>query len=151
MDGARTNGMRAIGVASIIIGTMFGLIGLLMAIVGGGFIPFSDQNAAGLAGEFVMICGIGTVVANAALVGGGVGVLRVAPWGRGLCIAHAALAGIVYGAWLIGGDLDMFFVAALVYAGILIWLFYRTSWKDAFTGGAVELARASSAVSSSVK
>jgi hypothetical protein len=126
--------MRAIGVASIIIGVMFALIGLLMAIVGGGFIPFSDENAAGLAGEFVMTIGIGTVLANAALIGGGVGVLRVAPWGRSLCIAHAAVAGIVYGAWLIGGDIDMFFVAALAYAVALIWLFYGTSWKAAFRG-----------------
>ena len=140
MRGQRTNGMRTIGVASIIIGAMFSLIGLLMAIVGGGFMPGAAANAAGLAGEFVMICGIGTMLANVALIIGGVGVLRVAIWGRHMCIAHAATAGVVYGAWLIGGDMDLFFVAALGYAMLLLWLFYRTSWKEDFSGGTVDVA-----------
>ena len=138
MQAQRTNGMRTIGVASIIIGVMFGLIGLLMAIVGGGFMPFSAANATGLGGEFVLICGIGTMLANVALIIGGLGVLRVATWGRHLCIAHAAIAGVVYGTWLIGGDMDMFFVAALGYAVLLAWLFYGTDWKE--MGGTVDVA-----------
>ncbi len=129
MDVRRTNGMKAVGVANIIIGAMFGLIGLLMAIVGGGFMPFSSANAVGLAGEFVLICGVGTMLANVMLIVGGMGLLRVAAWARSLCIAHAVTAGVVYGTWLIGGELDMFFVAALMYAGVLTWLFYGTSWK----------------------
>ncbi len=126
----RTNGMKAVGVANIIIGVMFGLIGLLMAIVGGGFMPFSGANAVGLAGEFVLICGVGTMLANVMLIVGGMGLLRGTAWARKFCIAHAATAGVVYGTWLIGGELDIFFVAALVYAGALVWLFYGTSWKE---------------------
>ena len=122
--------MRAVGVANIIIGAMFGLIGVLMAIVGGGFMPFAAANAVGLAGEFVLICGLGTVLANAMLIAGGLGLLRVTAWARKLCIAHAATAGVVYGTWLIGGDFDMFFIAALLYAGGLTWLFYATPWKE---------------------
>ncbi len=126
--------MKAVGVANIIIGAMFGLIGLLMSIVGGGFMPFSSANAVGLAGEFVLICGVGIMLANVLLIVGGMGLLRVTAWARNLCIAHAATAGVVYGTWLIGGELDMFFVAALLYAGVLTWLFYGTSWKE--MGGA---------------
>ena len=121
--------MKAVGVANIIIGAMFGLIGLLMAIVGGGFMPFASANAVGLAGEFVLICGVGTMLANVMLIVGGMGLLRVSAWARHLCIAHALTATVVYGTWLIGGDLDMFFVAALLYAGVLLWLFSSTSWK----------------------
>ncbi len=121
--------MKAVGVANIIIGAMFGLIGLLMAIVGGGFMPFSSANAVGLAGEFVLICGVGIMLANVMLIVGGMGLLRVTAWARNLCIAHAATAVVAYGTWLIGGELDMFFVAALLYAGVLTWLFYGTSWK----------------------
>ncbi len=132
----RTNGMKAVGVANIVIGAMFGLIGLLMAIVGGGFMPFAAADAVGLAGEFVLICGLGTMLANAMLIAGGMGLLRVTVWARKLCIAHAATAGVVYGTWLIGGDLDMFFVAALLYAGVLTWLFYATPWKE--LGGTVD-------------
>ncbi len=130
MDVRRTNGMKAVGVANIIIGAMFGLIGLLMAIVGGGFMPFSGTDAVGLAGEFVLSCGVGIMLANAMLIVGGMGLLRATAWARSLCIAHAATAGVVYGTWLIGGELDMFFVAALVYAGVLVRLFYGTSWKE---------------------
>jgi hypothetical protein len=122
--------MKAVGVANIIIGAMFGLIGLLMAIVGGGFMPFSGTDAVGLAGEFVLSCGVGIMLANAMLIVGGIGLLRATAWARSLCIAHAATAGVAYGTWLIGGELDMFFVAALVYAGALVWLFYGSSWKE---------------------
>ena len=130
MDLQRTNGMKTIGVANVIVGAMFGLIGLLMAIVGGGFMPFAAANAVGLAGEFVLICGVGTMLANVMLIVGGIGLLRVTAWSRTLCIAHAATAGVVYGTWLIGGEFDMFFVAALGYAALLTWLFYGTSWKE---------------------
>ena len=138
MHAQRTNGMKTIGVANVIVGAMFGLIGLLMAIVGGGFMPFAAANAVGLAGEFVLICGVGTMLANVMLIVGGIGLLRVTAWARTLCIAHAATAGVVYGTWLIGGEFDMFFVAALGYAALLTWLFYGTSWKE--MGGTVDVA-----------
>jgi len=58
-----------------------------------------------------------------------IGLLRVASWGRTLSLAHAALGVLVYAAWLIGGGFDAFFLAALVYALALIWLFYNTRWN----------------------
>ena len=132
MHAHRTDGMKVIGVMNVIIGAMSCLIGILMAIVGGGFMPAPDAKAAGIPGDFVMLCGIATAVINVLLLIAGVGVLRVASWGRSLSIAYAALGGIVYSAWLIGGDLDMFFGGALAYAGVLAWLFCRAPWRDAF-------------------
>ncbi len=129
MDLQRTNGMKTIGVINIIVGAMFCLIGLLMAIVGGGFMPVSEANAAGTPGVFVMLIGIATLAINAVLLTGGVGLLRVASWGRTLSLAHAALGVVVYAVWLIGGGFDAFFLAALVYALALIWLFYNTRWN----------------------
>ncbi len=128
----RSNGMKTIGVINIIVGAMFCLIGLLMAIVGGGFMPVSDANAAGTPGIFVLLIGIATLAINVLLLTGGIGLLRVASWGRTFSLAHAAPGVLVYAAWMIGGGFDAFFFAALVYAMVLIWLFYNTRWKTGF-------------------
>ncbi len=129
MDLQRTNGLKTIGVINVIVGAMFGLIGLLMAIVGGGFMPVFEASAAGTPGVFVMLIGIATLTINVLLLTGGVGLLRVASWGRTLSLAHAAPAVLVYAAWLIGDGFDAFFLAAMAYALVLIWLFYNTRWK----------------------
>jgi hypothetical protein len=128
MDLQRTNGMKTIGVINIIVGAMFCLIGLLMAIVGGGFMPTSEASAAGTSGVFVMLIGVATLAINVLLLTGGVGLLRMVPWGRTLSLAHAAAGVGIYATWLIGAGFDAFFLAALLYALALIWMFYNTRW-----------------------
>ena len=108
---------------------MFCLIGLLMAIVGGGFMPTSEASAAGTPGVFVMLIGVATLAINVLLLTGGVGLLRMAPWGRTLSLAHAVAGVGIYATWLIGAGFDAFFLAALVYALALVWMFYNTRWQ----------------------
>ncbi len=143
----RTGGMTAIGVLNIIFGALGGLVGLLV-VLGGGFMAGggammgaegSDEAGmmgGGLAamGGLVMLLGLGTLTINLLLLIGGIGVLKVAPWGRTLSIAYGALGVLIYGATLTGG-VTLTNVIALGYCLLLLWLFFRPTWKAAFTAG----------------
>lgn len=143
----RTGGMTTIGVLNIIFGALGGLVGLLV-VLGGGFMAgggatmMSDGTAegdmmtGGLAamGGFVMLLGLGMLTINLLLLISGIGVLKVAPWGRTLSIAYGVLGVLIYGASLTGG-ISAPTIIALGYCLILLMLFFKPTWKAAFTSG----------------
>ncbi len=139
--------MTAIGVLNIIFGALYGLVGLLM-VLGGGFMAgggamMSTEGSAeagamggGMAalGGFVMLIGIGALAINLLLLIGGIGVLKVAPWGRTLSIAYGVLGLLIYGALMTGG-VHAFNLIAMGYCLVLLLLFFKPTWKAAFTAG----------------
>ncbi len=125
MVGQRTSGVATIGTVNIVFGATSALIGSLMAF-GSNFMPGGPD------GRFLMLAGGGTVGVGLLLLISGVGVRRMASWGRSLSVSHGALGVIVYGAALVGAGFDLFFAAALGYCFLLIGLFSRADWKVAF-------------------
>ncbi len=132
MTRQRTDGMATIGTVNIIFGATSCLIGALMAF-GSNFMPGSGAATGTPDGRFLLLAGLGTVGISFLLLIGGIGVRRVAPWGRSLSVSHGALGVIVYGAALIGAGFDLFFAAALTYSFAIIGLFSRADWKAAFS------------------
>ena len=124
--------MTIVGYLNMGVGALFALIGGLMAFAGGGFMAYSSAKAAGTPGDFIMLIGVATAAVNVLLCAGGFGVMKVAPWGRSLCLAFGAMGVVVYGSALIGAGFDVFFTAALIYSMVIIGLFFRPTWKEAF-------------------
>jgi hypothetical protein len=114
------------------IGALFSLIGSLMAFAGGGFMAYSSAKAAGTPGDFIMLIGVATACINVMLMASGLGVIKLAAWGRSLSLAYGAMGVVVYSAAIIGAGFDPFFTAGLVYCAALISLFFRPTWKEAF-------------------
>ncbi len=128
----RTRGMTIVGYLNLAIGALFALIGCLMAFAGSGFMVYSSAKAAGTPGDFIMLIGVATAAINLMLLAAGVGVMKMAQWGRSLSLAYGAMGVVVYSAAIIGAGFDPFFTAALVYCVALISLFFRPAWKSAF-------------------
>jgi hypothetical protein len=133
--------MTAIGILNIVFGALFSLVFLLM-ILGAGFMAAAgsamggDEGAAVAAGGgFLMLIGIAAFAVNLMLFISGIGVLKLAPWGRTLSIACGGLGVVVYGASLVGGDFSYPMLAALAYCVILIGLFFTPAWKATFCSG----------------
>ena len=125
MGKQRTGGMTTIGILNIIFGALFSLVFLLM-ILGAGFMAAAgsamggEEGAAVAAGGgFLMLIGIAAFAINLMLFISGIGVLKLAPWGRTLSIACGGLGVVVYGASIV----------------ILISLFFTPSWKATFCSG----------------
>jgi hypothetical protein len=143
MNQMRTGGMIAIGVLNIIFGA-FGCLGaMLMVLVGGGLAAIGTaavENAAegqqvAAAGGAVALLGLFEFTIGIMLFIGGIGVLKVAPWGRGFSLAAAALAivnglgqAVILSAFGIGT------ILGLIYPVVLIICFNRQDWKAAFSG-----------------
>ncbi|MHC4415704.1 MAG: hypothetical protein ACYS0G_10500 [Planctomycetota bacterium] len=133
--------MTTIGVLNIIFGSVGSLIALLVFVAGGIFAAggvaagsegVADAEALGAVGGIVMLIGIATLAINLLLFISGIGVLKVAPWGRTLSIAYGGLGFIIYGASLATSGFGLFTASALAYSIILIALCFTPSWKAAF-------------------
>lgn len=122
--------MTAIGYASVLVGSLTGLVGAMMAI-GGSFMPADGAAAGGPGGRFLMFAGLGIAAVSVLLVTSGVGILRMAPWGRSLGVAQAALGVLVYGAAVLGDGLDPLYLAALAWSLFLLALLSSPGWKAA--------------------
>jgi hypothetical protein len=138
MGKQRTGGMTTVGILNIIFGALFSLVFLLM-ILGAGFMAAAgtamggeDGAAVAAGGGFLMILGIAAFAINLMLFISGIGVLKVAPWGRSLSIASAGLGVVVYGTMLVAVDFSIPMFAALAYGVTLIGLCFTSSWKETF-------------------
>jgi hypothetical protein len=141
MDKQRTGGMTTIGVLNIVFGALGSLVFLLM-ILGAGFMAAAGSAMGGeegaavaTGGGLLMLIGIAAFAVNLMLFISGIGVLKLAPWGRTLSIACGGLGVIVYAASIFGGDFSLTMVGALVYSFLLVGLFFTPSWKAAFCSG----------------
>ena len=131
--------MTTIGVLNIIFGAMMSLVFLLM-VVGAGFMTTAGASMGGeegaafaTGGGILLLIGLAALAINLMLFISGIGVLKVAPWGRTLCIGYGGLGVLVYGVTLVTGGFSVFNLAALVYSCLLIGLFFKPTWKAAFS------------------
>lgn len=133
--------MTAIGVLNIIFGALGTLVCTLMVLgagllaAGGASMGGNEGTAAATAGGLMLLIGIGALACNLLLFISGIGVLKLAPWGRSLGIAYGILGIVIYGATLATGGLSLFNVAFLGYSVLLLALFFRPAWKAAFGAG----------------
>ena len=143
MNKTRTGGMIAIGVLNLIFGAFACIAAALMVLVGGGLAALgaaASENVAegqqvASAGGAVALLGLFSFTIGAMLFIGGIGVFKVAPWGRGFSLAAAALAivnnlgqAVILSAFGVGTFLG------LIYPIVLIICFMRADWKAAFSG-----------------
>lgn len=137
MANQRTGGMTTIGILNIVFGALFSLFGLL-TIVGGGLLAAGgagmEEPDFAAAGGIVMLLGVGALAINVLLLVSGIGVLKVAPWGRSLSIAYGGLGVILYGAMLAGGNVGLMTIGAVCYSVLLLVMCFTSTWKAAFSG-----------------
>ena len=134
----RTGGMTTIGILNIAFGALFSLVFLLMAL-GAGFMAAAgnaiggeDGAAVAAGGGFLMFVGIAAFAVNLMLFMGGIGVLKVAPWGRTLSLACGALGVVVYVALIIGNSVSIPYLGMLAYSFLLVGLFFMENWKNTY-------------------
>jgi hypothetical protein len=104
--GQRTNLSLAAGIILIVLGILGGLLGLLLATVGRGFVEsfngfndlpgFNGADPGAVVGGIVTFFGIVLLVGGIAYIIGGVGVLRTRGWGRVLGIVVGIIGGLVW-------------------------------------------------------
>lgn len=145
----RSSGMTTVGVLNIV----FGAIGTLFAfllVVGAGMLAvgsaameadggaeFEVVAEAGAAfGGIVMLIAFVALIANVVLVTSGIGVLKMKPWGRKLAMFCGGALAILNALSLIGG-FSIFSIGLAIYGGILVWLFNKPEWKEAFSGKSI--------------
>ena len=127
----RTRGMTIVGALNMGIGTLFALVGCLMAF-GGGFMAYGPARAAGTPGDFIILIGVATAVINVMLLAAGIGVMKLAMWGRSLSLAYGGMGVVIYSAAIIGAGFDPLYTAGFVYCLAIMSLFFRPAWKEAF-------------------
>ena len=144
MSNQRTGGMIAIGVGNIIFGAIFSLFGLLI-VLGGGLMAAAGAaeggevgSVAAAGGGIMLLVGVAALAINLVLFISGIGILKMASWGRSLSIAYGGLGVIIYGASLIFGEFSLVTVVTLGYSILLIALFFTPSWRAAFSSSAPE-------------
>jgi hypothetical protein len=143
MNQTRTGGMLTIGILNIVFGSIRCVGALLMVLVGGGLAAFSsaappemaDSGQVASFGGAVVMLGLFGFAIGAMLLIGGIGVLKVAPWGRGFSLAAGTLAIVnTLGQAVILSAFGLGTFVGLVYPVILIACLMRPDWKAAFAG-----------------
>jgi hypothetical protein len=147
MQTQRTGGMTAIGILNIIFGSLGSIMSLLV-IVGGGI--FAALGGAGMAadnqgggdsgagavaavGAIVLVIGVLMLLCNVLLMVAGIGVLKLAPWGRILSMVGGGAMALLGVLSMIGGDFGLMTIFMVGYGGMLVGLFCKTEWKAAFS------------------
>ncbi len=145
MPTQRTSGMTAIGILNIIFGSLW-CIGSLLTVLGGGVLAIigsaAEAETAGQAaavGGAHALLGLFSLTIAALLFISGIGVLKVAPWGRNFSLAAATLAIVnSVGKAVLLSAFGVGTIIALVYPVILIALFVNPAWKAVFTGQLID-------------
>jgi len=149
MNTQRTGGMLTIGILNIVFGAMGAIICGLVFLAGG----VVAAGGAGLEGELgaeaegagamvaagggiIMLIGLVGLVCWTLLFASGIGVIKLAPWGRKLSIICGVVGVLLNGSSLVmsGFQLNFLTLASLVYCGLLVGLFMKPDWKAAFSG-----------------
>ena len=138
--------MTTIGVLSIILGSLGVLLALLVSLVGGllagagsemagtGFVEGEQfGTTVAMGGSIILLIGIATLGINLMLLISGVGVLKMAPWGRRLSISYGVLGILVFGVSLASQGFGLFNAAYMAYSVVLVAMFMTPGWKAAFS------------------
>lgn len=145
MTTQRTGGMTAIGILNIIFGSFGTLFSIMFVILGGlfavgGMAMESEMGseaegmgaAAAAGGGFIALIGIVSVIFGLMTIFAGIGVLKLAPWGRTLTIVCGF--GIV-GLNLLGiatGGIGFFSIVSIAWGAILLGFCFSQEWKNTF-------------------
>lgn len=144
MTTQRTGGMTAIGILNIVFGSFGCLFGLL-ALLGTGLLTAFGAAASGTepgagaavatVGAIGMLVSLGLLGASACLLFGGVGVLKVAPFGRKYTLigAGACLGLTALNVFMSGFSIDFMSVIMLGYCGFVMYMCMTPQWKQAFS------------------
>lgn len=149
MQSTRTGGMTAMAILNIIFGSLGAVVGLLFLVMGGVMAAGSaameaelGAEAEGLAeigamgGAIMAIVGIIFIAVCVALFVAGIGLIKMAPWGRTLSIVCGiSLIGVNVLFMLFGGIGGGSFIG-IGYGIILTGLCFSASWKQAYSGHA---------------
>jgi hypothetical protein len=146
MSGTRNGAMTTVGILNIVLGAIGALASLLM-ILGGGLLAIGsasiesggDPDLAGvgaigtLGGMIVVVMGIVSAIFGGLLLFSGVGVLKVRPWGRTLCIISGlGLFGL--NGLSILGEFSIINLIMLGYGGLITVLCFTQDWRNRFAG-----------------
>jgi hypothetical protein len=136
--------MTAIGILNIVFGALGTLIFSLM-VLGAGFLTAAGASSTteeagmlAMGGGILMLIGVVGLAINLMLLASGIGVLKVAPWGRMLSIIYGGLGLVVYGGSLATAEFSITTVVALGYCVLLLALCFTPGWRAAFSGSAGE-------------
>lgn len=144
MSAARSGGMTAIGILAILAALGAGIRGVLTILQGGALAVLGNaaggQAASDAAtfGTLYAVFGATGIVAGLVLLAGGIGVLKVAPWGRYLMLGAAGL-GVFnnVGRLFVLEEITLAGFMGLAFSIVVIVLFMMPDWKDAFSRRAV--------------
>jgi hypothetical protein len=141
--------MLTIGILNIVFGALGAIICGLVVLAGGvvaaGGAGLESELGAEADGAGAMVAAGGGIIMVIGLVGlacwtllfaSGIGVLKLAPWGRTLSIICGVAGVLLNGSSLVmnGFQLNLVTLASLVYCGLLVGLFMKPDWKAAFSG-----------------
>ncbi len=143
MNNKRTGGMTTMGILNIVFGA-FGTLGSLLIILGGGILAASSgaietgseiegmgEMAAAGGGLFILI-GLVSAVFSVMLIFAGIGVLKLAPWGRKLSMVCGGGFIFLNLISLFGSGFTLSTIIGIAYGGTLLVLCFTESWKKAF-------------------
>ncbi|MCI0363277.1 MAG: hypothetical protein L0Y44_05075 [Phycisphaerales bacterium] len=143
MNNQRNGGMTAIGILNIVFGGIGTLLSLL-AVLGGGLLAAfgtaaqsqGATNAAGATatGGLVMVVGFVLLLCWLGLMVGGIGVMKLAPWGRTFSMWCGLVIALLNVYALVTGGFNPFTAVCLLYGGIVFAMFNTPAWKAAFSG-----------------
>lgn len=142
-------GQQAIGVLNIVFGVIGLVFGLLILMGGaflaalGGMVGASGPDTAPVGGimsaggVFTVLLALGFIAVNALGIAGGVGILKMAPWGRSLSLIYAwiAVALNVVQLLLTGFSATLCSLVGIIYPVVLLVLLNQPDWKAAFGEG----------------
>ncbi len=128
MEHERTPMMTTIGVMSIGFGALFSVMCLFLLLRGGGTVA----EAMGAGGGFMKTVGFAASALNVLLIATGVGVLKVAPWGRRLSIVYGAAAVVIYLIWFFSSGFGVLPAVAMIYTVVLVATCLSPGWRAAF-------------------
>ncbi len=145
MNNKRTGGMTTMGILNIVFGA-FGTLGSLLIILGGGLLAAggaameSEMGAeaegmgamAAAGGGLFMLIGLVSAVFSVMLIFAGIGVLKLAPWGRKLSMVCGGGFIFLNLFSLFGSGFTLSTIIGIAYGGTLLVLCFTESWKKAF-------------------
>ena len=147
MNKQRTGGMTAIGVLNIIFGSLGTLLSLLV-VAGGGLLAAGGaameaelgadaEGMGGMAatgGAIIVAIGLAGAVTWAMLFIGGIGVLKLASWGRTLCMVCAGALSLLTILNFTQNGFGLGGMLLIGYSATMVGLFMKAEWKAAFGG-----------------
>ncbi len=138
----RTGSMTAFGILNIVFGALGTLMFSLM-VLGAGVLTAAgasstteEGNMLAMGGGILMLVGVVGLAINVMLLASGIGVLKVARWGRTLSIIYGGLGLGLYGWSLATSEFSITTVVALGYCVVLLALCFSPGWRAAFSGSA---------------